>query len=126
MKTPAPLQSLVDEGLIDAVLRQLMSGKEANVYVVRRGDQLRAAKVYRSREQQLSPGVDNTESRKAKSSRKARAMTMGTRFGREAQEDCQQVVPGSTPAWRHRAKHQVATPLVHATLGRSGHKPAPG
>ena len=47
MKTPARLQSLVEEGLIDAVLRQLMSGKEANVYVVRCGGETRAAKVYK-------------------------------------------------------------------------------
>ena len=41
MKTPARLQALVDEGLIDSVVRQLMSGKEANVYVVRCGDDTR-------------------------------------------------------------------------------------
>ena len=47
MKAPARLQSLVDEGLIDSVVRQLMSGKEAMVYVVRCGSEVRCAKVYK-------------------------------------------------------------------------------
>jgi len=45
MKTPQRLQSLLEEGLIDSVVRQLMSGKEAMVYVVRCGDDTRCAKV---------------------------------------------------------------------------------
>ncbi|MCC7215612.1 MAG: serine protein kinase RIO, partial [Burkholderiales bacterium] len=47
MKMPPRLAPLVHEGLIDAVLRQLMSGKEATVYVVRSGDEVRCAKVYK-------------------------------------------------------------------------------
>ena len=39
MKPPKRLQSLIEEGLIDTVVLQLMSGKEAAVYVVRRGDE---------------------------------------------------------------------------------------
>ena len=87
MKTPARLQSLVEEGLIDAVLRQLMSGKEANVYVVRCGENLRAAKVYKeATNRSFRQAVDYTENRKVKNSRQARAMAKGTRFGRESQE----------------------------------------
>ena len=87
MKAPKRLQSLVDEGLIDAVLRQLMSGKEAAVYVVRCGDEIRCAKVYKdANERSFRQAVDYTENRKVKNTRQARAMAKGTRFGREATE----------------------------------------
>ena len=87
MKAPPRLQPLVDEGLIDAVLRQLMSGKEAMVYVVRCGDETRCAKVYKeATERSFRQAVDYTENRKVKNSRQARAMAKGTRFGRQAQE----------------------------------------
>jgi RIO kinase 1 len=87
MKAPKRLQSLIDEGLIDAVQRQLMSGKEANVYVVRCGDETRCAKVYKEATQRsFRQAVDYTENRKVKNSRQARAMAKGTRYGRESQE----------------------------------------
>ncbi len=87
MKTPARLQPLLEEGLIDAVLRQLMSGKEANVYVVRCGGEARAAKVYKeANNRSFRQAVDYTENRKVKNSRQARAMAKGTRFGRASQE----------------------------------------
>jgi RIO kinase 1 len=87
MKAPPRLQSLVDEGLIDTVVRQLMSGKEAMVYVVRSGDETLCAKIYKEATQRsLRQAVDYTENRKVKNSRQARAMAKGTRFGRQAQE----------------------------------------
>jgi RIO kinase 1 len=87
MKTPARLQSLQDEGLIDSVQRQLMSGKEAMVFVVRCGDVTRCAKVYKeANHRSFRQAVDYTENRKVKNTRQARAMAKGTRFGRQAQE----------------------------------------
>ncbi len=87
MKAPQRLQSLVDEGLIDTVVRQLMSGKEAMVYVVRSGDETLCAKIYKEATQRsFRQAVDYTENRKVKNSRQARAMAKGTRFGRQAQE----------------------------------------
>ena len=87
MKAPARLQTLIDEGLIDSVSRQLMSGKEAMVFVVRCGDQTRCAKVYKeATKRSFRQAVDYTENRKVKNTRQARAMAKGTRFGREAQE----------------------------------------
>ena len=75
MKTPARLQSLQDEGFIDSVQRQLMSGKEATVYVVRCGDETRCAKVYKeATHRSFRQAVDYTENRKVKNSRQARAM----------------------------------------------------
>jgi RIO kinase 1 len=87
MKAPARLQSLIDEGLIDEVVRQLMSGKEAMVFVVRCGEETRCAKVYKeATHRSFRQAVDYTENRKVKNTRQARAMAKGTRFGREAQE----------------------------------------
>jgi RIO kinase 1 len=87
MKAPPRLQPLIDEGLIDSVQRQLMSGKEAMVFVVRCGDETRCAKVYKEATQRsFRQAVDYTENRKVKNTRQARAMAKGTRFGRQAQE----------------------------------------
>jgi RIO kinase 1 len=87
MKTPKRLQSLLDEGLIDGVQRQLRSGKEAMVFVVRCGDETRCAKVYKqATHRSFRQAVDYTENRKAKNTRQARAMAKGTRFGKQAQE----------------------------------------
>jgi RIO kinase 1 len=87
MKPPKRLQSLIEEGLVDTVVRQLMSGKEAMVYVVRCGDDTRCAKVYKEATQRsFRQAVDYTENRKVKNTRQARAMAKGTRFGRQAQE----------------------------------------
>ena len=87
MKSPKRLQSLIDEGLIDKVVRQLMSGKEATVYVVRRGDETLCAKVYKEATQRsFRQAVDYTENRKVRNTRQARAMAKGTRFGRQATE----------------------------------------
>ncbi len=87
MKTPPRLQVLLDEGLIDGVQRQLMSGKEAQVYVVRCGAETRAAKVYKeATNRSFRQAVDYTENRKVKNSRSARAMAKGTKYGREQQE----------------------------------------
>ncbi len=87
MKTPQRLQSLIEEGLIDTVVRQLMSGKEAMVYVVRSGEVTLCAKVYKeATHRSFRQAVDYTENRKVKNTRQARAMAKGTKFGREAQE----------------------------------------
>ena len=87
MKAPKRLQALIEEGLIDTVVRQLMSGKEATVFVVRIGDETRCAKVYKeATNRSFRQAVDYTENRKVKNSRQARAMAKGTKFGREAQE----------------------------------------
>jgi RIO kinase 1 len=87
MKTPARLSSLLEDGLIDEVLRQLMSGKEATVYVVRCGEEVRCAKVYKeANKRSFRQSVDYTEGRRVKNSRQGRAMAKGSKFGRESQE----------------------------------------
>ncbi len=87
MKPPKRLQTLIEEGLIDSVTRQLMSGKEAEVFVVRIGDETRCAKVYKeATNRSFRQAVDYTENRKVKNTRQARAMAKGTKFGRASQE----------------------------------------
>ncbi len=91
MKIPKRLEPLLEDGLIDDVIRQLMSGKEAMVFVVRCGDEARCAKIYKEANKRgFRQSVDYTENRKVKNSRQARAMAKGTRYGREAQEEAWQ------------------------------------
>ena len=87
MKTPPGLQPLIDDGVIDDVVRSLKSGKEASVYVVRSGSQLRCAKVYRNMAQRsFQRRAQYQEGRKVRGSRQARAIGKSTRFGRKEQE----------------------------------------
>lgn len=87
MKIPHRLQPLVEDGLIDSVTRQLMSGKEAMVFVVTCGGEVRCAKVYKEADKRsFRQSVDYTEGRKTKNSRQARAMQKGSKYGRESQE----------------------------------------
>jgi len=88
MKTPKRLTTLVEEGLIDEVLGQLMSGKEATVYIVRCGEHIRCAKVYKEANQRsFRKAASYQEGRKVKNSRQARAMEKGSRYGRQMQEE---------------------------------------
>ncbi|MFB2778275.1 PA4780 family RIO1-like protein kinase [Shewanella mangrovisoli] len=91
MKTPKRIQPLVDEGLVDEVISQLMSGKEATVYVVRCGEDIRCAKVYKEAEKRsFKQAVVYQEGRKVRNSRRARAMKKGSKFGREQMEEAWQ------------------------------------
>ncbi len=102
MKIPKKIQPLVEDGLVDKVFRQLMSGKEATVYVVQCGDEIRCAKVYKEANQRgFHQAIHYTEGRKVKNSRQARAMEKGSRYGRKEQES----------AWQHAevdALHKLA------------------
>lgn len=87
MKVPKRLQPLLHDGIIDEVLRPLMSGKEADVYVVRCGSKLRCAKIYKeAAKRSFKKAAQYTEGRKVRNSRRARAMEKGSRYGREQQE----------------------------------------
>jgi RIO kinase 1 len=87
MKTPPGLQPLIDDGVIDEVLRSLKSGKEATVYTVRTGTQIRCAKVYRDMGQRsFQKRAQYQEGRKVRGSRQMRAMAKSTRFGRKEAE----------------------------------------
>jgi RIO kinase 1 len=91
VKIPKRIEPLVEAGLVDAVLRQLMSGKEAMIYVVRCGEDIRCAKIYKEADKRgFRQSVDYTEGRRVKNSRRARAMEKGSRYGRKAKEEAWQ------------------------------------
>ena len=88
MKTQKRIQPLVDEGLVDEVLRQLVSGKEADVYVVRSGAEIRCAKVYKeAAKRSFKKAAQYQEGRRERNSRRARAIEKGSKYGRQLQED---------------------------------------
>jgi len=87
MKIPKGLQPLIDDGVIDDVLRPLKSGKEASVYVVRAGADVLCAKVYKDLAQRsFQARVQYQEGRKFRGSRQTRAIGKASRFGRREQE----------------------------------------
>ena len=91
MKVPKRIQPLVDDGLIDEVISQLMSGKEATVYMVRCGDDVRCAKVYKEAiKRSFKKAAQYQEGRKSRNSRRARAMEKGSKYGRDQQESAWQ------------------------------------
>lgn len=91
MKTPKRIEPLVEAGLVDEVVRPLMSGKEAAVYVVRCGDELRCAKVYKEANKRgFRQAAEYQEGRKTRNSRDARAMAKGSKYGRKEQEEAWQ------------------------------------
>lgn len=92
MLIPEPLQTLLDEGIVSRVLRQLKSGKEASLYVVEADGVVCAAKVYKEASQRaFRQRADYTEGRKVRDSRAQRAMDQGSSFGRKQREE----------AWQH-------------------------
>lgn len=87
MKSPKRIQPLIDEGQVDEVICQLMGGKEAMVYMVRCGTEIRCAKVYKeANKRSFKKAVEYREGRKGRNSRRARAMEKGSRFGRDQLE----------------------------------------
>ncbi|QBG98486.1 PA4780 family RIO1-like protein kinase [Xanthomonas oryzae] len=112
MKTPKGLQPLIDDGVIDDVLRPLKSGKEASVYVVSAGAQILCAKVYKDMAQRsFQSRVQYQEGRKVRGSRQARAMCKSTKFGRKEAET----------AWKNTeadALYQLVDAGVHVPTPR--------
>lgn len=88
MKVPARLQPLVEDGVISEVLSRLMSGKEADIYIVRCGDAIRCAKIYKDAvKRSFKKAAQYQEGRKVRSSRRARAMEKRSNYGRKQQEE---------------------------------------
>ncbi len=97
MKTPGRIQPLIDEGLVDEVICRLMSGKEAMVYVVRCGENIRCAKVYKEVDRRsFRHSIDYTEGRSEKNGRRARAIDKGTRYGHKIRHAAWQTVEVDT------------------------------
>ncbi|MDA9095830.1 serine protein kinase RIO [Porticoccaceae bacterium] len=88
MKSPKRLQPLLEDGVIDEIIGQLMSGKEATVYTVRCGSEVRCAKVYKeAAKRSFKKAVQYQEGRKVRNTRRARAMDKGSKYGRKQQEE---------------------------------------
>jgi RIO kinase 1 len=87
MKSPKQIQPLIEEGLVDEVISQLMSGKEASVYIVRCGSEVLCAKVYKeANKRSFKKAVEYREGRKGRNTRRTRAMEKSSKFGRSQQE----------------------------------------
>lgn len=87
MRIPPRLVPLVEEGVIERIVRPLLSGKEAQVYLVESGGALRVAKVYKSaQERTFRNRAEYTEGRTVRNSRDQRAMAKGSRHGRASDE----------------------------------------
>ena len=88
MKIPKRIQPLIDDGIVDAVISRLMSGKEADVFVVRCGSEIRCAKVYKeAMKRSFKQAVNYQEGRKVRNSRRSRAMDKGSKYGRKQTEE---------------------------------------
>lgn len=111
MKTPKRILPLVEDGLVDEVERQLMSGKEATVYVVRCGGKIRCAKVYKeAAKRSFKQAVEYQEGRKVRNSRRARAMEKRSKYGRKQQEEAWQNAEVDALYKLDRAGVRVPTP----------------
>jgi len=87
MKAPKRLKPLVDDGFVEEVISRLMSGKEADIFIVRCSGEIRCAKVYKEAAQRsFKKAVQYQEGRKVRSGRRARAMEKGSTYGRQEQE----------------------------------------
>jgi len=116
MKIPHKMQLLVHSGLVDEVVAQLMSGKEAEVYVVRSMGELRCAKVYKDAvNRSFSKQAQYQEGRKLRSSRQARAISKNSRYGRDEQEGAWQ--NAEVDALRRLAAAGVRVPQVFSHVG---------
>lgn len=111
MRVPRDIQPLVDDGLVDEVLRELMSGKEAKLYIVRSGSEIRCAKVYKNASQRsFKKAVQYQEGRKVRNSRRGRAMEKGSRFGRTQTEEVWQTAELNALQTLARADVRVPQP----------------
>ncbi|MEC7948289.1 MAG: PA4780 family RIO1-like protein kinase, partial [Myxococcota bacterium] len=81
------LTALLDIGVIDEVVRPLMSGKEADVFLVVAGGEPRVAKLYKeATTRSFKHRAEYTEGRRTKNTRQQRAMSRRSRYGREQEE----------------------------------------
>ena len=112
MKIPESLQPLIEDGVIDEVIRSLRSGKEASIYIVRSGAEMRCAKVYKDlRQRGFQQRAQYQEGRRVRSSRQARAMGRSTSFGRKAQETAWK--SAEVDALQHLAAAGVRVPRTY-------------
>lgn len=134
MRIPKRLKPLMDDGIIDAVVRPLLSGKEAQVYLVERDERLLAAKVYKDRaERSFKNKSSYTEERKVRNSRDQRAMSKrSSKYGKKRDEAIWNSAEADTIFALHKAGVRVPVPhgffdgvLVMECVMDDGGTPAP-
>ena len=115
MKVPKRLQPLIEDGIIDEVIGRLMSGKEADIFIVRCGSHIRCAKVYKdAANRSFKKAVQYQEGRKVRSGRRARAMEKGSAYGRKQQEEVWQ--SAEADALSKLAKAGVRVPKTYGCI----------
>lgn len=88
MRVPERLLPLMDQGVIQEVIRPLMAGKEAQIYLVESRGELRVAKVYKeAANRSFKHRSVYTEGRKVRNTRQQRAMAKRSKHGRKEEED---------------------------------------
>jgi RIO kinase 1 len=111
---PTGLENLLSEGVVSEVIARLKSGKEAEVYVVRYGAKVVAAKVYKDRAQRsFKNNADYKEGRSVRNTRSQRAMARGSKFGRAAAEDAWKTAEVDALYKLHAAGVRVPTPVMY-------------
>jgi RIO kinase 1 len=128
-----PLAPLLADGVIDEIVARLKSGKEADVWLVRHGEEIVAAKVYKARHaRNFKNNAAYKEGRQVRNTRTQRAMDRGSRFGQEAAEDAWKAKESDALHRLHAAGVRVPRPvlffegvlLMEVVVDASGH-PAP-
>jgi RIO kinase 1 len=111
---PTGLEHLLSEGVLSEVVARLKSGKEAEVYVVRYGAKVVAAKVYKDRaHRSFKNNADYKEGRSVRNTRSQRAMARGSKFGRAAAEDAWKTAEVDALYKLHAAGVRVPTPVMY-------------
>jgi len=127
------LETLLADGIIEAVIGQLKTGKEAEVWLVQHAGEVVAAKLYKERhERNFRNNAGYREGREVRNSRTRRAMEKGSRFGQNAAEDAWKSAESDSLYKLHAQGVRVPTPvmfyegilLMEVVLDAAGH-PAP-
>ncbi|GHG97000.1 RIO1 family regulatory kinase/ATPase [Comamonas sp. JC664] len=127
------LETLLADGIIEAIIGQLKTGKEAEVWLVQHAGQVVAAKLYKERhERNFRNNAGYREGREVRNSRTRRAMEKGSRFGQNAAEDAWKSAESDSLYKLHAQGVRVPTPvmfyegilLMEVVLDPEGH-PAP-
>ena len=114
MHIPDPLLPLFHDGLVQEVLRPLMAGKEASVYLVRSREQICVAKVYKdAKNRSFRQRSAYSEGRTVRNTRQQRAMSKGSRYGKALLEEAWQNAEVESLYRLHAAGVRVPEPLYY-------------
>jgi RIO kinase 1 len=108
-----PLAPLVADGVVEEICARLKSGKEADLWLVRHGGALVAAKVYKAREaRSFRNNAGYKEGRQVRDTRTQRAMDRGSRFGQAAAEEAWKAKEADALHALHAAGVRVPRPVM--------------